>query len=153
MPTLALVLTPQLCCLCRWLIGIARDQGDIDVAHMLLAHSSSALKWSFPLTQSSVKRLSMICASLMCTRWFGCPMSEGMKVWPVKWISSTRAAPCSKRQTTEAGCSAGYLGLGAYFDGANVQGLRLRQTQPVVMRFDPKVRFHLPNLLPLLESL
>ncbi|EIE23057.1 hypothetical protein COCSUDRAFT_53493 [Coccomyxa subellipsoidea C-169] len=33
----------------------------------------------------------------------------------------------------------GYLGLGAYFDGANVQGLRLRQTQPVVMRFNPKV--------------
>ncbi|KAK9903516.1 hypothetical protein WJX75_007851 [Coccomyxa subellipsoidea] len=31
----------------------------------------------------------------------------------------------------------GYIGLGAYFDGANGQGVRLRQTQPVVMRFKP----------------
>ncbi|CAL8465489.1 g5025 [Coccomyxa elongata] len=31
----------------------------------------------------------------------------------------------------------GYIGLGAYFDGDNSEGVRLRQTQPVVMRFSP----------------
>ncbi|BDA49988.1 hypothetical protein COCOBI_15-1160 [Coccomyxa sp. Obi] len=31
----------------------------------------------------------------------------------------------------------GYIGLGAYFDGENSQGVRLRQTQPVTMRFSP----------------
>lgn len=31
----------------------------------------------------------------------------------------------------------GYIGLGAYFDGQNDGGLRLRQSQPVVMRFTP----------------
>ena len=35
--------------------------------------------------------------------------------------------------------TAGYIGLGAYFDGENEGGLRLRQSQPVVMRFPPTV--------------
>lgn len=34
---------------------------------------------------------------------------------------------------------AGYIGLGAYFDGENEGGLRLRQSQPVVMRFPATV--------------
>ena len=33
----------------------------------------------------------------------------------------------------------GYIGLGAYFDGANSAGVRLRESQPVVMRFSPQV--------------
>ena len=39
----------------------------------------------------------------------------------------------------EASIGAGYIGLGAYFDGQNDGGLRLRQSQPVVMRFTPTV--------------
>jgi hypothetical protein len=31
------------------------------------------------------------------------------------------------------------MGLGAYFDGANDQGVRLRESQPIVMRFNPDV--------------
>ena len=33
----------------------------------------------------------------------------------------------------------GYIGLGAYFDGANSAGVRLRESQPVVMRFSSQV--------------
>ena len=36
--------------------------------------------------------------------------------------------------------AAGYIGLGAYFDGENSAKLRLRQSQPVVMRFLAEVR-------------
>lgn len=39
----------------------------------------------------------------------------------------------------EACGSPGYIGLGAYFDGENDGGLRLRQSQPVVMRIAPMV--------------
>ena len=39
----------------------------------------------------------------------------------------------------EAHGSAGYIGLGAYFDGENYGGQRLRQSQPVVMRIAPLV--------------
>ena len=33
----------------------------------------------------------------------------------------------------------GYLGLGAYFDGENDLEVKLAETQPVVMRFAPRV--------------
>lgn len=36
--------------------------------------------------------------------------------------------------------TAGYIGLGAYFDGKNSAQLRLRQSQPVIMRFLAEVR-------------
>ncbi len=36
--------------------------------------------------------------------------------------------------------AAGYIGLGAYFDGENSAKLRLRQSQPLVMRFLKEVR-------------
>lgn len=45
-----------------------------------------------------------------------------------------------KTELTKIGMPAGYIGLGAYFDGANEQGVRLKQTQPLVMRFNPGVR-------------
>lgn len=34
----------------------------------------------------------------------------------------------------------GYMGLGAYFDGENDQGVRIRESQPIVMRFTADVR-------------
>lgn len=44
-------------------------------------------------------------------------------------------------QADTEGAAAGYIGLGSYLDGQNVGGLKLRQSQPVVMRFMPAVRF------------
>ena len=43
------------------------------------------------------------------------------------------------RHSKAQSAPAGYIGLGAYFDGENEVRLRLRQTQPVVMRFMPAV--------------
>ena len=40
---------------------------------------------------------------------------------------------------SKSSITAGYIGLGAYFDGENEGELRLRQSQPVVMRFPPTV--------------